>query len=105
MSRSDFADVTAPKLLDRRFNGDAPQPGFFAEKFWCSVMRNGEKDDVGKRASSSTATAPVCDQLKAMFGAVADEPMPDQLTLLADRLEAAFERGELSKGTAKRSLR
>jgi hypothetical protein len=38
--------------------------------------------------------SPVCHRLRAVFGRVASEPVPDQLEALARRLEAALERGE-----------
>jgi hypothetical protein len=38
--------------------------------------------------------SPVCHRLRAVFGGVASEPVPDQLEALARRLEAALERGE-----------
>jgi hypothetical protein len=37
----------------------------------------------------------VCDRLRSLFDAVAEEPVPDQLIRLADRLDIALERGEL----------
>ena len=57
------------------------------------MRKNGSGPNV--RKSSSFATEPVCGKLRLMFGDVASEPMPESLSSLADRLDLAFERGEL----------
>jgi hypothetical protein len=53
----------------------------------------------------SRAAEPVCGKLRAVFSGVSDEPMPDDLTNLANLLEAAFERGDLFAGKTKRPAR
>ena len=43
------------------------------------------------------------DQLKVMFGEMSAGPMPSRLLELADRLEEAFQRGELFDCSKRRS--
>lgn len=43
------------------------------------------------------------DQLKRMFGDMTAGPLPDRLLTLADRLEEAFQRGELFDPACRRS--
>ena len=94
MVKNELADVAAPKLLDWRSKGVITPPAFVADEFWCSAMsRNGNGSDLRKSASS--AAEPVCGKLRVLFDDVTSEPMPDSLANLCDRLDHAFERGEL----------
>ncbi len=52
------------------------------------------------RKSSSVAAEPVCGKLRVMFD-VTEQPMPDHLASLADLLDAALERGDLSAAKPK----
>ncbi len=61
---------------------------------WCCA--GNEESGGGSCGSPGSTAAPVCDRLKNFFNDVAGEPIPDSLMLLADRLERALERGELS---------
>jgi len=53
----------------------------------------------------SRAAEPVCGKLRTVFGGVSEEPMPDDLTDLANLLEAALERGDLFSCKPKRPSR
>ena len=44
------------------------------------------------------------DRLKVMFGEMSAGPLPPRLLELADRLEEAFQRGELSGGCDRRRV-
>ncbi len=94
MSKSEFADAAAPELLNRRLAGGVMQPGHFADEFWCSAM-GGNGNGSEKRKTTSAAAEPVCGKLRLLFDGVASEPMPDTLASLCDKLDSAFERGEL----------
>jgi hypothetical protein len=47
-------------------------------------------------AKLSDAAAPFYGQLRLHFECIATEPMPDRLVALADKLQAALDRGDLS---------
>ena len=53
-------------------------------------------------ADLRTAQPEIGDQLKRMFGEMTDGPLPSRLLDLADRLEDAFQRGELFDTRASR---
>ena len=53
------------------------------------------RDDERATATIHVAQPELGDQLKAMFGEMTAGPMPSRLLELADRLEDAFQRGEL----------
>ena len=57
----------------------------------------------GLSKGASSSVEPVCGKLRATYDGVAEEPMPEQLTDLANLLEMALERGELFSGKGKRS--
>lgn len=47
--------------------------------------------------SSAADTAPIGEQLKAMFDAVATSPMPERLSQLVEDLEEKYRAGELRR--------
>lgn len=102
MITSELADGAAPELLDQRFEGRVMRSALFADEFWCSSM--GKTGTASDRKSASFAAEPVCGKLRTLFD-VADQPMPDSLASLADRLDAAFTRGDLADGKGKGSKR
>ncbi len=80
--------------------GFAPADG--APREWrYSPMTKGQ--GAAKSDLYGSVREPVCGRLRALFGDVAQEEMPDQLADLADRLQAALERGELFGTKATRS--
>lgn len=54
-------------------------------------------------AGPPAAPCPLGDQLKVMFGEMSAGPMPSRLLDLADRLEEAFQRGDLFDCAKRRS--
>ena len=54
-------------------------------------------------AVSLAAEPELGDRLKVMFGEMSSGPMPPRLLELADRLEEAFQRGELFSGCTRRA--
>lgn len=52
-------------------------------------------DDTGSAPADQPSAPELGDQLKRMFGDLTAGPMPGRLVDLADRLEEAFQRGEL----------
>ncbi len=52
-------------------------------------------DDQGPTLADQPCAPELGDQLKRMFGDLTAGPMPGRLVDLADRLEEAFQRGEL----------
>ena len=53
-------------------------------------------------AAAVSAAPELGDRLKVMFGEMSSGPMPPRLLELADRLEEAFQRGELFTGCSRR---
>jgi hypothetical protein len=90
MFTSEAVDTAARSLLDRR-KADAFRVRGGSEN-WCSDMRTGDDDS---RRDASPVIDPVCGKLRALFDEVTLEPMPDQLERLAQKLDAALERGDL----------
>ena len=91
MRTSDLVKAATQGLLDRP--KAAARSGRRDSEIWCSVM---DVVDKSERRASSPVIDPVCGKLRALFDGLAHTPMPDQLELLAEQLDAALERGELT---------
>lgn len=61
------------------------------------------KSQPHKIADLRSAQPEIGDQLKRMFGEITDGPMPIRLLDLADRLEEAFQRGDLFEARPSRT--
>ncbi len=57
--------------------------------------------DNRRNAPTESAQPELGDRLKVMFGELSAGPMPPRLLELADRLEEAFQRGELVTGCSR----
>ena len=87
----DLAGSPAPESLSRKLKGVGSWAGPLTGEFRRVVMVKCS----GISDKPSSMVAPVCDRLRALFDEVAEEPIPDLLTNLADRLDSALERGDL----------
>jgi len=85
--------AAAPSLLGRPVA--APDQAAGAGKaLYCTAMRDEDRQYSDQGASAMAG--PVCGGLRALFGDIAAQVMPEPLERLAMRLDAALDRGELS---------
>ena len=66
------------------------------------ATKTASSSSVSVRAEAEKADQYIADQLKAMYDAVVDEPVPDRLLQLLDRLDATRSNSRGSRGRAGR---
>jgi hypothetical protein len=93
MVRTDVTRTAAPAYLGGRSAVGAMGADLLSSEALCTTMRIGEKNN---QEAGSQAVDPVCGKLKAIFDDVANTPMPLYLERLAEELDAALDRGELT---------
>ncbi len=93
MVRSDVIRAAAPAYLGGRSAVGAIGADLLVSETLCKTMRIGAKIN---QKGGSQAVDPVCGQLKVLFDDVANTPMPVHLERLAEQLDAALDRGELT---------
>ena len=99
MVRPDVIRTTAPAYLGGRSAVGAARVDLRDSEALCKTMRIGDRNN---QKAGSQAVDPVCGKLRALFDDIAETPMPSQLERLAEQLDAALERGELTAGKTKR---
>jgi hypothetical protein len=94
----EIAEIPRPDGVVRLTEEPGLRGAVRADDIRCSFMSLTRR---GGGASAGSKSDPVCDRLRLLFDEVAEEPVPDHLTSLAERLDQALASGELSRRKGK----